>query len=62
MNNSELVRLLDKIDDSEKAGFGKVTRSSLKSLLIAGCDPESNNFKEKFCDEYILYKYIIDEQ
>lgn len=54
---------LDRIDDYDSSNdrlVDKNTKANLKGFLIGGGDPESNNFKERMCDEYHLFNQICN--
>lgn len=61
MDNNDLIRHLNAIDRyNSESDFlvDENTKRTLKSLLISGADPDSDNFKDKFIDEYHLYRKI----
>lgn len=61
MDNSDLIRYLNAIDRyNNESDFliDENTKRTLKSLLISGVNPDSDNFKDKFVDEYYLYRKI----
>lgn len=59
----DLINAIDKYDDTDDFLVDNTTKSNLKNLLIGGADPNSDNFQDKFRDEYHLYrkaKQILD--
>lgn len=57
MTNEELIKICNKIDmyESFNSIITEYTKKNLKSLLISGANPKSDNFKERFPDEYYLF-------
>lgn len=57
MTNEELIKIYNRIDmyESKDSIVTEYTKKNLKSLLIAGANPNSENFKERFPDEYYLF-------
>lgn len=60
MSNEELIRICNEIDSykGKDSIVTDYTRKNLKSLLISGANPVSSNFKDRFPDEYYLFKQI----
>lgn len=60
MTNEELVKICDRIDRYKSDGsiVTEFTKKNLKSLLISGANPKSDNFKDRFPDEYYLFNRL----
>lgn len=62
MDNEELIRICNAIDDYDNSYDFKVsdfTKKNLKSLLISGVNPHANAFIDRFPDEYHLYRQAL---
>lgn len=62
MDNEELIRLLNAVDEYENISDFHVTdftKKNLKSLLISGVNPRSDSFISNFPDEYHLYRQAL---
>lgn len=59
LTNEDLIEIcnaIDAYDNEYDILVTDFTKRNLKSLLLAGADPYSSNFKERFHDEYHLYR------